>query len=537
MAYTNDAIGRAAEERNNQVARLSMMMDDPGTDPAALQAQRLQAAQATGAFYDATGTPAVNSQVPPGSQAPGRLQINFLMPDGSTAPYFAEPAELTGHASPHLQQILASGGLPIDPKTGAPLQKGPMVNGGNVWVNNQGQGVSLAQLVGMTSTGTPTLAQVSAQTSIPAQTITPTDNPAQRSSVTSGSAQQNPGRPATRIVWQNPQTGQFETGLPDGSDPQHFNSQADLEAYMRQKGESDYVPVSDPNDALNIVRQYTGNSNYQGYTGANYQPPQIQPGSPASGGSFDQWFDQTYPGPDFQGDLQTHDIGSGTDFSSFGALAQPFDERFQSPQVTAPQPFTKPFSFTSADLLSDPSYEFRRDQGELGMERNAAARGVLQNGGTAKALDRYNQDYASTEFQNAYSRARDKYDLEAGNFRTNEAQRYGAEGDAWTRAMSEYAQRRDTFRTNGNDLFNRYATLAGLGQTAAGQTGAYGADFANSTGNIGLSTARTIGDITTNQANANASATLARGNNNNNVYSNIGRLPGQFLTLRQIGGY
>lgn len=60
--------------------------------------------------------------------------------------------------------------------------------------------------------------------------------------------------------------------------------------------------------------------------------------------------------------------------------------------------------FGIEDFNQEPGYEFRRAEGNRGIESSAAARGGLQSGATLKALNRFNQDYASNEYQNAYNR-------------------------------------------------------------------------------------------------------------------------------------
>ena len=62
--------------------------------------------------------------------------------------------------------------------------------------------------------------------------------------------------------------------------------------------------------------------------------------------------------------------------------------------------------FSLADFLKDPGYEFRLAEGEKGINRAAAARGMWDSGATGKALTRYGQDYASGEYGNAYNRYR-----------------------------------------------------------------------------------------------------------------------------------
>jgi len=60
--------------------------------------------------------------------------------------------------------------------------------------------------------------------------------------------------------------------------------------------------------------------------------------------------------------------------------------------------------FTAEDMMQDPGYQFRLDEGLKGIENSAAARGMQLSGRTLKGIGRYAQDYASGEFQNAYAR-------------------------------------------------------------------------------------------------------------------------------------
>lgn len=118
-------------------------------------------------------------------------------------------------------------------------------------------------------------------------------------------------------------------------------------------------------------------------------------------------------------------------------------------------------NFTAADFTADPGYQFRMDQGRQGLERSAAARGGLLNGGTLKALTRYGQDYASNEFGNAYNR--------------------------WSNDTST--------------RYNRLSSLAGLGQTTASQVAGYGAQNASNAANNAMQV-----------GNANASGYIGRAN-------------------------
>ena len=60
--------------------------------------------------------------------------------------------------------------------------------------------------------------------------------------------------------------------------------------------------------------------------------------------------------------------------------------------------------FSAADFQADPGYAFRMSEGLKGLDRQAAARGGLISGAALKAAQRYGQDVASNEYQNAYNR-------------------------------------------------------------------------------------------------------------------------------------
>lgn len=71
------------------------------------------------------------------------------------------------------------------------------------------------------------------------------------------------------------------------------------------------------------------------------------------------------------------------------------------------------------DLVEDPGYQFRLQQGERALDRAASARGKFLSGDQLKFLDDYNQESASQEFGNAYARTR-----------TNDLDEYGRLMDA-----------------------------------------------------------------------------------------------------------
>lgn len=60
--------------------------------------------------------------------------------------------------------------------------------------------------------------------------------------------------------------------------------------------------------------------------------------------------------------------------------------------------------FGMAQFQADPGYNFRMAEGMKALERSAAARGLLQSGGTLKGIQQYGQNLASDEYQNAFQR-------------------------------------------------------------------------------------------------------------------------------------
>jgi hypothetical protein len=91
-----------------------------------------------------------------------------------------------------------------------------------------------------------------------------------------------------------------------------------------------------------------------------------------------------------------------------------------------PPPFQAP-SF--ADLQKEPGFQARLAMGQQGLEHSAAAQGSLLSGGFQKSLNRYSQDYASSEYGNAYNRAFNTY---MGNYQTQSA-------DPWSRYAQLYS--------------------------------------------------------------------------------------------------
>jgi hypothetical protein len=74
--------------------------------------------------------------------------------------------------------------------------------------------------------------------------------------------------------------------------------------------------------------------------------------------------------------------------------------------ATRPPPATavSAKAFGTEQFQQDPGYAFRQAEGMKALERSAAARGNLLSGSTLKGVQRFGQDLASQEYQNAFNR-------------------------------------------------------------------------------------------------------------------------------------
>jgi len=109
---------------------------------------------------------------------------------------------------------------------------------------------------------------------------------------------------------------------------------------------------------------------------------------------------------------------------------------------------------------TDPSYQWRFNEGQRAVDRSAAAGGSLYSGGTLKALARYGQGLASTEFQNDFDR-------------NNQLARYGLQAaQGMTGAQDNYA--RGVYNTEFGAADGRAGAREMRGRAIAGQWGAAG---------------------------------------------------------------
>jgi hypothetical protein len=185
------------------------------------------------------------------------------------------------------------------------------------------------------------------------------------------------------------------------------------------------------------------------------------------------------PNPSGDGSTVLPPQGSapGTD-GSFGSLTQGYGA-FNAP--------------TGVDESNDPGYAFRLQQGQQALERSAAARGGVLNGGTLKALNDYAQNSASGEYSNVYNRALSTYGTNQGNYNTNQ-----------------------------NNLYNRLMGISGSGQLSAGQLGQEGTAAAGNNSNVLMTSAGQQGQDLTNAGTARASGYVGAANAYGSILPNVG---------------
>lgn len=128
--------------------------------------------------------------------------------------------------------------------------------------------------------------------------------------------------------------------------------------------------------------------------------------------------------------------------------------------------------FAMSDFQTDPGYQFRQAEGQKALDRAAAARGGFNSGAALKDAQRFGQDLASSEYQNAYNR---------------------------------WAQQQ------GN-VYNRLAGISGTGQTSTQQLASTGANLIPQIGQ------------------AQAGATLAGSNARQSAYQGAANAFGDYMS-------
>lgn len=178
-------------------------------------------------------------------------------------------------------------------------------------------------------------------------------------------------------------------------------------------------------------------------------------------------------------------------------------------------------------LDQDPGYQFRLDQGQLALEKSEAAGGGVGSGGALKAAEQYGQDYASSEYNNAYNRYMNTRQSNYSNLAN-----IASEGLSGTNALTSAGL------ATANNISN--TSLSG-----ANAQGNYLTQAANATaaGQIGVANAQSgaLSSIGTSLQQALAKFGQQSNNNSGSGYTNtgMGSLPiaGSPISLGNLGDY
>lgn len=213
-----------------------------------------------------------------------------------------------------------------------------------------------------------------------------------------------------------------------------------------------------------------------------------------------------------------------------GSLVAPYPGTFNPGTFTAPTGLTE---------QNDPGFQARLQLGQQALEATDAANGIT-GGGAEQAAEQYGQTFATNDYQNVYSNALNAYNA---NYQSG---------------LGAFNTNYNVYANNQANTFNRLATLAGAGQTAAGQVNEAGqtatagqvatnTNLANQNTNLitsqGATLAAGLGGVGTSVSGAaNTFANqqllqqlLSQNSNNSGYYTPAGSANGSQLT--QLGTF
>lgn len=134
----------------------------------------------------------------------------------------------------------------------------------------------------------------------------------------------------------------------------------------------------------------------------------------------------------------------------------------------------------------DPGYQFRLDEGMKAINGAASARGMGNSGATLKALTKYGQDYASSEYDKVYNRNYNRLSALAGlgsnaaNTSANAAGNYGQSVSGNYIGMGNAAASNQIAATNRmSNLINSTIQAAGQASGSGGKSGGMAAMFSD----------------------------------------------------------
>ncbi len=165
------------------------------------------------------------------------------------------------------------------------------------------------------------------------------------------------------------------------------------------------------------------------------------------------------------------------ELQNYGVPSNPYASVAYGSGYTQPT-WNNSFAAPQLNESTDPGLQARFNFGHQALERAAANKGTILNGGTQQALEMFGQDYASNEYANVFSRAFDQYKQKYGEFsdaanlglraEQNQYQEYLGENN---RTLNDYLTNYQIGRTGVQDLLTQQNKTAdrGLNATIAGR--------------------------------------------------------------------
>lgn len=170
--------------------------------------------------------------------------------------------------------------------------------------------------------------------------------------------------------------------------------------------------------------------------------------------------------------------------------------------------------FSMSDFNADPGYAFRKQQGMDGIQSSAAASGGLLSGATLKALNGYNSDLASQEYQNAYNRF--------GNDQANAFNRLATTtgiGQSAANNMSNMTYNNASNIAGNQTSLSQLISQGLLGSAQSNASGVLGS--ADALANAGVNSANAQAQGLYNAAGVNANSTIQQSNINNQMLNDV----------------
>lgn len=152
------------------------------------------------------------------------------------------------------------------------------------------------------------------------------------------------------------------------------------------------------------------------------------------------------------------------------------------------------FSFTGKDLANEPGYQFGLQQGTQGIERGQAARGNFLSGAAMKELNRFNQDYAGTKFNEGFNRSQSTWNTNLGAYDSNRDRVYNFLTGVSTLGQNSAARVGTNNQQTANNMSNNLL--------AAGNAQAAGAVAQGNAWQSGLNTAANAFNTSNNNINS-----------------------------------